>query len=84
MKVFYNLIVSLRDWVVKHAQSTQNTKFAISLEYIKENLKDKVYFLFTDKRQRFLQIDTIILGVCGQACPSYPTLLFICNILREK
>ena len=84
MKVFYNLIVSLWDWVAKHAQSTQNNKFTISLEYIKENLKDKVYFLLADKRQRCLQIDTIILGVCGQACPSYPTLLFLCNILRKK
>ena len=36
-----------------------------------ENVKDEVDFLPADKRQRFLQIDTIILGVCGQACPSY-------------
>ena len=43
---------------------------------------DKVDFLPVDKhesllqrllkRQSFLQIDTIILGVCGQACPNYP------------
>ena len=25
-----------------------------------------------DKRQRFLQIDSIILDVCGQTCPNYP------------
>ena len=52
-----------------HAQSTQNNKFAISLQYLRENVKD---FLPADKHQRFHQIDIIILGVCGQACPNYP------------
>ena len=36
---------------------------AISFQYLKENLKDEVDFLPTDKH-RFLQIDTIVLGVC--------------------
>ena len=34
-------------------------------------MKDEVDFLLADKRQRFLQIDSIILGVCGQTCPNY-------------
>ena len=33
-------------------------------------MKDDVDFLPADKYQRFLQIDTIILSVCGQACPN--------------
>ena len=45
----------------------QNNKFAISLQYIKENRKNEVDFLPTDKHQRFLQINTIILGVCCYA-----------------
>ena len=69
IEVFYRLIVSL--WVARHAQITRNNKFAIFLQYIKENVKD-VDFLLADKHQRFLQIDTIILGMCGQACPNYP------------
>ena len=56
----------------QHAQITQNDKFAISLQYIKENMNDEVGFLPADKCQRLLLIDTIILGVCGQACPNYP------------
>ena len=32
-------------------------------------MKDAVDFLHADKRQGRLKIDTIILGVCGQACP---------------
>ena len=47
-------------------------KFAISLQYLKENVKDEVDFLSADKHQKLLQIDTIVLGVCGQACPNYP------------
>ena len=35
-------------------------------------MKDEVDFLPVDKHERFLQINTIILGVCGQACPDYP------------
>ena len=42
--------------------------FTISLQYGKENVKDKVDFLPADKRQRFLLSDTVILGVCGQVC----------------
>ena len=70
--VLYKLMVSLWLCLARQAQSTQNNKFAISLQYLMENVWDKVYFLFADKYQRFLQIETIILGVCGQACPNYP------------
>ena len=61
----------LSPWVciVWHAQSTQNIRLALSLQYLKEKIKNEGDFL--DKRQRFLQINTIILVVCGQACPDY-------------
>ena len=35
-------------------------------------MKDEVDFLPAGKWQRFLQSDTIILGVCDQAFPNYP------------
>ena len=35
-------------------------------------MNDEVNFLPADKRQKFLQNDTIILVACGQACPDYP------------
>ena len=41
------------------------------LQYFKESVKDEVDLLPADKRQRFFQIDIIILGVCGQAYPNY-------------
>ena len=43
-----------------------------SERYPNENIKDEVDFLPTDKRQRFLQSDTIILDVYGQTWPNYP------------
>ena len=39
---------------------------------LKENAKDEVHFLPADKRQMFLQIYIIILGVSGKAYPNYP------------
>ena len=69
-KVFYKLTVSLWMCIVRHAESTQNNKFTISLQCLKENVKGEVDFL--PAGQRFLQIDTINLGVCGQTCPNYP------------
>ena len=51
-KVFYKLIVSLWVCIVRHTQSTQNNKFSISLQYLKENVKDEVDFLPANKYQR--------------------------------
>ena len=71
MEVFYK-ILSFWVYVIWYAQSTQNNKFARSFQSLMENLKDEVDFLSAVKHQRFLQIDTIILGACGQACSYYP------------
>ena len=71
-EVFYKLIVSLWVCVARHARSTQNNKFTISLYYLNENVKDKFVLLPTHKHQRFLQIAIIILDLCGQACLNYP------------
>ena len=71
-KVFYKVIVFLWVSAARNAQSTQNNRFTISLQYVKENVKDEVDFLSADKRRRFLKSDTIILGVYGKECPYYP------------
>ena len=71
IEVYYKFILPSLVCVSRNAQSTQNNKFAISSQYLMENGKIEVYFLLADKHQRFLKIDTIILGVCGQACPNY-------------
>ena len=47
--------------VARHAQITQNNKFAISLQYFRKELSYKVDFLDTDMHECFVQIDTMIL-----------------------
>ena len=47
--------------MTSHAQITQNNKFAISLQYLKKELRDKVDFLHTDKYENLLQIGSMIL-----------------------
>ena len=42
-----------------------------SLQYLQENVGDKVDFLPTDKQESFVKVDSINLGACIQACPKY-------------
>ena len=35
--------------MAKHSQSSQNSKFAMSLQYLKKEVKDEVDFLHADK-----------------------------------
>ena len=49
VKVSYKLILSLLMGMIKHSQSTQISKFAISLHYLKKEVKDGVHFLHLDK-----------------------------------
>ena len=53
-KIFIKLIVSFWVWVARQVQSSKNNKFIISLQYLKENVKDEVDFLPAVKRQKFL------------------------------
>ena len=49
-KISNMFIVSFWVCVDSHAESTINNKFAISLQYDKENVKDEVDFLPADKQ----------------------------------
>ena len=49
--------------MVKHSQSYQNSKFAMFLQYLKEDVRDEVDFLDADKHQSFLQVDFDTLGI---------------------
>ena len=49
--------------IVKHSQSSQNSKFTMSLQYFKKEVRDKVDFLHVDKHQSFLQVDFNTLGI---------------------
>ena len=47
--------------IARHAQSIQNNKFPISLQYLKKKVSDEIDFLHVDKYENLLQIDTFIL-----------------------
>ena len=47
--------------MARHAQITQNNKFAISLQYHKKELSNEVDLLHADKHESLLQIDSVIL-----------------------
>ena len=53
IKVSYKVILSLLMGMIKHSQSTQSNKFAISLQYLKKEVRDGVHFLHLDKHQSF-------------------------------
>ena len=61
MEVFYMLMLSFCVCVTRHAQSTQNNQFAISLQYLKKDVSDELDFLHADKHKGLLQIDTMTL-----------------------
>ena len=47
------MILSLLLGMIKHSQSTQNNKFAISLQYLKKEVSKGVHFLHADEHQSF-------------------------------
>ena len=57
MKVSYKLILWYLMWMVKYSQSSQNSKFAMSLQYLKKEFRDELDFLLADKHQSFLQVN---------------------------
>ena len=61
VKRFFKVILSFLMCVARHAQITQNKKFAISLQYLKKEVNVQVDFLHGGKHENSLQINTIIL-----------------------
>ena len=49
--------------MVKHSQSSSNSKFAMLLQYLKNEVRDEVDFLHADKHQSFLQVDFNTLNI---------------------
>ena len=58
--------------VARHAQVTQNNKFAIALQFREKLVSDKVDFLPADKDEIVLQNDTMIFDGNGPAFPNFP------------
>ena len=78
------MILPLWVCLARYPLSTQKNKYTISLHYHQVNVKDEVDFIPADKSWSFLQIDTIIVDVCGQASENEPSLVFPHNTLKKK
>ena len=52
-RVSYKLVLMCLVGVTRHAESTQNNKFAISLQYFKKEVRDNMIFLHEDKQSQF-------------------------------
>ena len=50
------LILSLLMGMIKHSQITQSNKFAISLQYLKKDVRNGGHFWHADKRQSFYKL----------------------------
>ena len=42
--------------MIKHSQSSQNSKFAMSLQYLEKEVRDEIDFSHGDKHQSFLKV----------------------------
>ena len=58
--------------MARHAQVTQNNKFAIALQFREKLVSDKVDFLPAEKDEIVLQNDTMIFDGTGPAFPKFP------------
>ena len=72
--------------VVRYAQITQNKKFAISLQYLKKEVNEKVDFLHASKHENLLQIDTMILMEIVKHFQSFQNSKFcnVCTISQKR
>ena len=57
------MIPSFLTTITRHAQSTQNNKFAISLQCLKKEGRDEVDFLHADKQQIFQKVYILTIQV---------------------
>ena len=60
-KVSYKVVLSLLMSMIKHSQSTQSNNFATSLQYLKKEVRNGVYFLYADKQQSFYKLALLFL-----------------------
>ena len=70
----YKLILWFLIGMVKHCQISQNSKFAMSLQYLIKEVRDEVDILHAYKHKSFLQVDfkTLVVSI---SCKVTLTLL---------
>ena len=82
IKVSYKVILS---WIgmIKHYESTQNNKFAVSLQYLKREVRDGVHLLDVDKHQRFCNLVlSFLIEMARHFFKKKVSQLLLCSIVR--
>ena len=70
IKVVYKVILSLLMGTIKHFQSTQSSKFAISLKYLRKEVRIGVHFLHREKDQSFYRLAFFFLMEVARQFPN--------------
>ena len=61
IKDAYKVILLSLQGVIKHSQCTQSNKFAISLQYLKKEVRKGVHLLHADEHQSFYKLGLLLL-----------------------
>ena len=77
MKACYKLIDGQKygQWMVKNSQSSQNSKFAMSLQYFKKEVKAEVGFLYADYQWASSSVFKLV---------KVTSLQYLCSISKKK
>ena len=82
----YKVILSLLLDMIKHSQSTQSNKFAISLQYLKKEVRKRVHFLHADEHQSFYKLGLLFLMEVARYVQSTQRVLqlLLCSIVMQN
>ena len=91
MKISYKLILwfLMRVWflkgMVKHSPSSQNSKFAMALQYLKNELRHEVDFLYADEHHSFYKLALFLMEVARhvQITQNRKLLISFCNLKKK-
>ena len=61
IKDVYKVMLSLLMGIIQHSQSTQSNEIAISLQYLRKEVRNRGHFLYTDKHQNFYKLALLFL-----------------------
>ena len=72
--------------MIQYCQSTQSNKFAISLQYLKKEVRNGVYFLLADKHQSFykLTLSFLMEVVRHNQSTQNRKLLIFCQYIKKQ
>ena len=89
IKVLYKFMRSFWVCATRHAQSTQNKKFAYLCNISRKawggegGVAGEVDFLPANKHKSFIQVDHITSGLRSQACPKYPKQVYNISVISQ-